>query len=207
MEFIDYEELAIKLFKEHGAGGITPQVLLDAIGVDYEEEKYGTCIYRGVDSHWSIFDVTGGVEVYIRQSDIAERDRVCHYFFAIGNPLNVQIVLEYLSPIANSQEIFISDIARRLVKEYGIDGIDTEILLDSIGVKYEVGNFEICQWSKGENAYLLTRYYGPDRCIEFESHGEESFDEVIEMETIQDVYYALRCILKRGRGGVSRIYL
>lgn len=81
MEFIGYKELAIKLFKEHGAGGITPQVLLDAIGADYEEEKYGTCIYRGVDSHWSIFDVTGGLEVYIRQSDIAERDRVCHYFF------------------------------------------------------------------------------------------------------------------------------
>ena len=62
---------------------------------------------------------------------------------------------------------FTSDIARRLVKEYGIDidGIDTKILLDSIGVKYEVENFGICQWSKGENAYLLTRYYGPDRCI------------------------------------------
>lgn len=190
-----YKPLAIRLIEEHGVDNLTPKILLDALGVDYEEGIADTCLAEDIGSSWMVFSSRNGIGVMERWIDRVGEDHTSRVFFDLKDTRDVQVALSYLQRFNEPQEQGFFEVASGLVEDYGLDGINASKLLDILGISHEVGEFGDCRWSKPGVSYILTRYFDPNPYLELEVIGSgKKFDKVIELQSISDVEYALKLI-------------
>lgn len=191
-----YKPLAVELVEKYGVTGLTPKILLDALKVEYEEGIADTCFSEEVGKRWIVFPSKDGVGSTMWEVDMKGEEHAAKSFFDLRDTHDVQIVLAFLQRFNERKMPGFSDIAKDLVDQHGINGIDASMLLKTLGIEHQLGNHGICIWSEPGVMYLLTRYVGNDSCLEFEARGEKkNFDEVFELRSISDVDYALNTIM------------